>query len=367
MKAIVLKTNLKEALTITDKIAGVNATLPILKNIHISAEKEKLVISATNLEIAEKCTISAKIVEEGEITVEASVISQLIQSIPSERINIQTTGGNLEIQTETIKSTILTSPVDDFPIIPKVHSQKGVLKMTAEVLKEAFIAVSSATQQSDIHPELGSILIDFTIDTVVVAATDSFRLCEKTIASDFFETTIEEPFRILLPVKTAQEIIRIFQDNKEMIEIQCDENQVLFQTASKDCISRLNQGNFPEYQSIIPKAFKGEITANKGDLVSAIRTASIVSGKNNEIIFSPSDTQKSIQVKAADETHGAAEITVSAKIIGTAPETSFNAKHLLDGLKILKNEEVYMAISEENKPALLKEGNLLYIVMPVIH
>lgn len=370
MKAIVLKTNLKNALLVLEKVATENGNLAILKNILIKAEQDTLFLSATNLEIAVRYNVPAKVITQGEVTVNAIVMSQLIQSIPSERINIETVQGNLEVQSETVKSKILTTPTDDFPIIPKVIGEKGVLQIAATDLKEYISSVAVATQQSDLHPELASILVDFTIDSVVLAATDSFRLCEKTISRDGFDTLSQDPFRMLVPIKTAQEISRIFSDDKDVIEVRCDQNQVAFTTPAKECVSRLNQGNFPEYQSIIPKTFKSEIIVNRDEMIAAIKTASIVSGKSNEVIIDPSISEKSLEIKAADEIRGAAEVTVTAKITGVSDGIRFNAKYLTDGLRIMQGTEISIGLSEENKPAAIrdiKEQSLIYIVMPVIH
>ncbi|MEN9342276.1 MAG: hypothetical protein RIQ54_532 [Candidatus Parcubacteria bacterium] len=370
MKAIVLKTNLKNALLVLEKIATDNGNLAILKNILIKAENDALLVSATNLEVAVKYNIPAKVITQGEITVNAGVMSQLIQAIPSERINIETVQGNLEVQSETVKSKILTTPTEDFPIIPKVVGEKGILNIAAADLKEYISSVAVATQQSDLHPELASILLDFTIDSIVLAATDSFRLCEKTMSRDGFDTYSQDPFKILIPIKTAQEISRIFSDDKDVIEIRCDQNQVAFTTPAKECVSRLNQGNFPEYQSIIPKTFKAEIIVNRDEMIAAIKTASIVSGKSNEVIIDPSINEKNVKIKAADEVRGAAEVTVSAKITGMSDGIRFNAKYLMDGLRIMEGSEVFIGLSEENKPAAIrdiKEHSMIYIVMPVIH
>lgn len=371
MKVIALKNSIRESVLAVEKIAGTNTSLPILKNILVQTEKTGLLISATNLEIAIKTHCSAKIIEEGEVTVAADVVSQLIQAMPSERINIQTVDGGVEIQTENTKSTILATPSEDFPIIPKIQSTGKTLRISTETLKDACTMVAAASGSSlAAQSELANIVFDFSIDTLVIAATDSFRLCEKTIPKTQFEASWDEAVRLLVPIKTVQEVIRIFQDPKEEIEIEYDQNQILFKTASKECISRLGQGNFPEYQSIIPKAFKAEIGAQKTDLVAAIKTASIVSGKTNEITFSAPAGEKTLVVKALDEKNGTSEATIAAKINNPIQEIQFNARHVLDGLRTIKGEDVYIGISEENKPALIKDakdGSCVYIVMPVIH
>ncbi|MGB9609108.1 MAG: DNA polymerase III subunit beta, partial [Minisyncoccia bacterium] len=176
-------------------------------------------------------------------------------------------------------------------------------------------------------------------------------------------------FSILIPLKTANELNKILENN-ENLNIFIDENQILFKTERFNLISRLVSGNFPDYESIIPKNFKCEIVLNKEELISAIKLNSILSGKTSAINLKINSHKKIMEVYSSEQSTGQSKYTLSAKIKGEDEEIAFNWKYLLDGLKNIKTEEVFIGLNEENKPALIKsttDSYYFYIVMPILN
>jgi DNA polymerase-3 subunit beta len=368
MKAVVLKPNLKEGVGIVERATGENLNLPILRNILIEASENKISLTATNLEIAITCLVAGKVIEPGKVSVSANILSSLIGTIPTERLNLEKKGNNLEIKTDNYEGILTGLSSDDFPIIPKVKNMEEWIEIESGYLKDALLQIVSAAQTSDIRPELGSVLMEFLVDKIKFVATDSFRLAEKTIPSQQFKTNYEKEFRILIPIRTIQEVLRILKDSQK-IKIYHDDNQVLFKGDNFDLISRLIEGNFPDYQAIIPKEFKTEIVADKQEFINAIRTSGALGNKNNEIKIKISPTKKSIEVFSADQISGESNYILPAKIEGNgANETVFNWKYLMDGLKAIKTDEVYIGINED-RPALMKdpkEGSYYYILAPIL-
>lgn len=366
MNIVVIREKLKECLDIVSRAVGEGSQLPILKNVFLEASKNKISLVATNLEIATKCLVMGKIIEDGKITIPSSLFSGLMGALQSERINILLKGESLEIKSDNYKAKIQGTSAEDFPIIPQIKEKKEFIEIDQAVLKEALSQTTVAAQFSEIRPELNNIYISFTVDFLIFAATDSFRLAEKKLSDKQFKSNIENEFSCLLPLKTANELLRILKETGS-VKIFKDENQMLFETEQWECISRLGEGRFPEYKQIIPKTFVSEVVVERTEFMSAVKLTSVLSSKVNEISLKPRD--KAIEIISGDESAGENDYLLVAKIGGKMEPIGFNWKYLNDGLKALKGSEVYLGINDENKAVLIKNQNdptYLYILMPIL-
>lgn len=369
MKFIVLKSNIKEALGVVERATGENQNLAILKNVLLEALSEnKIQLTATNLELAIRCVVGGKVLEEGRASVHAGVLSNLVGNLPSDRLNVETRGHDLFITTDSYEGTLKGLAPDDYPIIPKVKNATEYIETKGDVLKQALLQTSSAAQVSEIRPELSSVLLEYTIEQLKLAATDSFRLAEKVIPQSQFESNIKSEFKILIPLKTAQEVARITLPD-ERVRLSRDENQVLFQSERYECISRLTEGNFPEYSSIVPKEFACEIIADVAELSNALKITSVTGGKGNEVKVRIHKNKKAVEMFSADNVVGENTYVLPAKIKGEVPETTFNWRFLNDGLKSIEGSEVFFGINGE-KPAVLKSAKntpYFYLLAPILH
>lgn len=368
MKFIALRSNIKEAISVVERATGENANLPILKNTLIEASGAGITITATNLEVAVTCVISGKVIENGKITTPLSLFSSLISNLQSDRLNFDKKGNNLEVKTDNYNATIQGLPAEDFPITPKIKNAKGKLEIKAALLKEAIQQVTVASQFSDLRPELNAVFFDFSIESLKLAATDGFRLAEKTIPKNLFTSQYEEPFKILVPLKTSLEVVRMTRDD-EMVTIFHDESQVVFKTERAELISRLIEGNFPDYSAIIPKQFTTEVIIGREEFANAIRLAGVFGQKTSEAKISAHPNKKALEVSSADQALGDNTYFLPAKIKGGAIETFFNWRYLADPIKVMKTEELQIGFQEETNPALLKSPNdssYFYILKPIL-
>jgi DNA polymerase III subunit beta len=367
MKIIVIRANLKDGVSIVERATGENLNLPILKNILFEAEGSKIKIIATNLEIAITAFISGKIIENGKFTVPAGILSNLIGNIQSDRLNIEEKKGKLEIKTDNYEAVVQGLPANDFPITPKIKESKEYIEIKTTTLKEAFNQILIAAQFSDLRQELNNIFFDFSINNLKLVATDSFRLAEKTIPSEEFSTNHKEKFNLLIPLKTAQELTRIFKDG-DTVKIYHDENQILFKTEQTELLSRLSEGNFPDYTAIVPKKFTAEATFNRQEFLSALKLAGIFGSRTSEVKLKVQENKKAVAILSADQTLGENNYILTAKIQGKFEEIIFNWRYIVDVLKILKTEEVWFGINSENEPAEIKslgDASYLYILKPI--
>ncbi len=367
MKVIVIRSNLKDGVNIAERAVGENLNLPILKNILFEAEGNKIKITATNLEIAITAFISGKVIENGKFTVSAGVLSNLIGNIQSDRLNIEDKKGKLEIKTDNYEAWVQGMPANDFPITPKIKEGKEYIEIKTTALKEALGQILIASQFSDLRPELNNILFDFSINSIKLVATDSFRLAEKTIPSEEFSTNHKEKFNLLLPLKTAQELTRILKDG-DTVKMYHDENQALFKTEQTELLSRLSEGSFPDYAAIIPKKFAAEAAFNRQEFLNALKLAGIFGSRTSEVKLKAQENKKAVAILSADQALGENSYILTAKIQGKLGEITFNWRYIADVLKVLKTEEVWFGINSENEPAEIKslgDASYLYILKPI--
>jgi DNA polymerase-3 subunit beta len=368
MKFIALKSNIKEAISIVEKASGDNINLPILKNVLIKTMDGGICFVTTNLEIAITHNVSGKVIENGEITIPIGLLSDIISNIQSDRLNFEKKGENLEVKTDNYSAVLHGLSSEDFPITPKIKNTKTNLEIKGVLLKEAIQQVMAASQFSDLRPELNSILFDFSIETLKCAATDGFRLAEKTIQAALFSVQEMDPFRILIPLKTNQEILRIIKD-EDLVRIFHDENQVLFKTDSSELISRILEGSFPDYSQLISSTFTAEIAVNREEFLNAIKLAGVFGQKNSEVRIKIHDNKKVIEINSADQSLGENNYLLPAKIKGDATEVFFNWRYLANALRAVKTEDVFIGLGEEVNPALIKsttDNSYFYILKPIM-
>ncbi len=367
MNIIVIKDKLKDGVDAVSRVAGDHPTLSILKNILIEAEGDIIKLTATNLEVGMQYMVPGKVVSPGSLTVPASLFSQLIGSIPYDRLNLTAKDGALEVTTDNYQASIQTTPAEEFPIMPKVNRDAVTVEVPGAVLKEALEQTLAAAQYSELRPELSSVLMKFGMDKIVFVATDSFRLAEKTLLDSDFTATTSEEFQILIPLRSAETIVRIIKDKP--VKITRDGNQVLVATAGAEFISRLIDGSFPDYQAIIPKEFLAEVEVSREEMLSALKLTGVFSGASSEITIKAASGKKAIELSSRDERVGENTYALPAKIKGDFEPLSFNAKYLGEGVKAASGKDITLKLNEPNRAAMIvppKDDSYFYVVMPIL-
>ena len=368
MKLIIIKTNFKDGLLAIERAGGENQNLPILKNVFIEAVQNKIIFTATNLEIAIRAFVSGKTIEDGKLTVPLSVLLNIIHNLQSDRLNLEAKENVLRITTDNYEATLHGIFPDEFPIIPKIQNTEKFIAIKGDILRDALGQVVLSAQFSDLRPELNSVLLAFSPEAIRLAATDSFRLSEKTITKTQFTSNHDEEFKILIPLKTIHELMRILADG-DAVKINHDANQILFSTDRFEFISRLVDGNFPDYSAIIPKKFDTEAVVKREEFTNAVKVAAVLSSRVNEVRVKASESKKTIEVFSTTQSVGENTYLLPAKIQGKSLDATFNWRYVMDALKALKTEDVFLGLNDENKPALLRSPNdasYFYILMPIL-
>ncbi len=369
MKLIVLKTNLRDGLSVVGKINSETPSLPILKNFLLETIDNQIKISATNLELAITGYVSGKIIENGGLTIPLNIFSAIVNNLQSERIELETEKDNLIIKTENYEAKLQGIKKDDFPILPKIEDDKNFIDIQNSIFKKTLSLVVSASQASSARPVLNSVLFDFQTSFIKLAATDGFRLAEQTINENYYKTNLEKNIKIVIPLKTIQELIRIIQDEENgSVRIYFDNNLIVFKNDKYEIVSRLINEEFPNYDPIIPKVINTEITVNKAQLINALKLTGVFSDRLNEIKINIPKELKNIEIYSSNSFLGENKYLIPAKIKGESMEIVFNWRFVMDGIKNLEVDNLFIGLTGDKNPALIKpadDPNYFYIVMPI--
>lgn len=377
MKLSILQPKLKRAIQTVEKVVSKTTTLPILNNILLKTEKNFLKLSATDLEIGINRWVLAKIENEGAITIPVQPFSQLVSFLPPESINLISKDSILSIEEKKIKSQIKGFPGEEFPVIPEVKKEEKV-SLEGTTLAYALSQINGIPSFSNIRPEISGIFFQVKKQELILTATDAFRLGEKRI-SWYEEPKIEKDYSFILPQKAVSHLINILAQ-KEKVDLYLSPNLVMFETEMEEIeacevqlVSKLIEGDYPDYQEIIPKTFKTKAKILKEELLKQIKSASIFASRNNEInlIFSPKKNE--IEIRCENPEIGSYQAKIKGEIEGEKIEIFFNYRFLLDGILNIKDPEIFLGCSKEKDeygPALLKgvkDKSYLYVVMPIQH
>lgn len=368
MKIIILKSNLKNGLSSVERAVTESNKLPILKNVLLKTTDGRIKLSTTNLELGINRLISGKIIENGSITVPFNTFYSIVNNSDNERINLEVKNNTLIFKTDNYEAKIQGVGEDEFPIIPKIEKENQYLEISSVVLKDALSKVISAAQFSEVRPEISGVLFDFQITSFKLVATDSFRLAEKTLYDNNYKNNFNRGFKAIIPLKTIQEVIRIF-NNDQNVKIHIDPTQVLFKSEDLELISRLIDGEYPDYEQIIPKEVEVEITTDQEYLVNALKLVSNFSGRINDVKIKIKKDRNNLEIYSANQYLGENNYLVPAKIKGEGfEEVAFNWRFLLDGLKAVNSKNLIFGLTNESKPAILKspdDSSYFYILMPI--
>lgn len=372
MKIQILQEKLKKGLNIVERISLKSLTLPILNNILISAEKNFLKLTATDLEIGVNWWGLAKIEKEGKITIPSRLFSNFINLLPNKKINLEVQNNNLIIACENYKTQIKGLSAEEFPLIPKITESENIYFEASSFCRGLSQLVDIAIL-STARPEISGIYFLFQKDFITMAATDSFRLGEKKIPLK--NSSLKQEYSLILPQKTIREIINIFGEKTGEIKMFFSPNQVMFEYPMEETphpqtqiISRLIEGEYPNYQEIIPKKFTTQLILNKAEFLNQVRTASLFSGKINEVKIKVIPAEKKALIFSKSIDLGEYQSSILGKIKGEPIEISFNHRFLLDGLSNIGSSEVILELNGDSGPGVVKpmaDDSYIYVVMPI--
>lgn len=365
MKIQCLVQNLKEGILNAEQLTSKNQTLPVLGSIFLGVEKDRIKIRSTNLESALEMDISGKVKESGSLVAPARALSMFLSGISEDQITLESQKNNLFVKTSKTETTLMGYSPEDFPIFPKPEFSDKFEIPSAD-LRGGLISVLVASSYSDLKPELNSVFFNIFKNTIKLAATDSFRLAEKSIISKNIYTNKQISF--LVPKKTASELLKLLDKKEEIVNIGVNKNQLVVSAGNFKFISRLTEGNFPDYEQIIPKSFKTVAIAKRSDVLSHLKLTSVFVGKLNDLTVSLIPEKKSIIISTNNSESGAHSSSIDSTIQGSDISLKFNWRYLLDGVSQINQDYVSFQLNSDQSPMLIRgknDNSYLYLAMPM--
>lgn len=365
MKFTCTQENLVHGLNAVNRVASKSAVLAILNNVLLVAEEGRVQLQTTNLELAIIVTIRAKVEVAGRYTVPSRLLTEFTSLLGNERVTLETVDGGLKVTSGHTQTTIKGSAAEDFPVLP-THDAPTEVTIPSNTLKSALESTIFAAANDESRPEISGTLLVLQDGKCVLAATDSYRLAE---TSSTLLSTSQTTQKVIVPSRTAQELLRITPDDETVVKILVGDDQARFVFPDTEIITRIIEGQFPDYQQIIPSGWETKIVCDREDLVSNVRAASLFckTGINDLSIFVDPE-HKQLRISAANTQLGEHEATVAAEIEGPEQHFIFNYRYLLDGVASLGGSTLTIELLDQNTPAVLRNPertNVLYLLMPI--
>ncbi len=365
MKFSCAQKDILRALSITQKATGSTGTLPILENVLITAEGQTVEVSATNLNISITTTIDAQVQNEGRTTLPSKTIVSWIGLISGQSIEFsKSEGEKISVKSEGSKTTIKGISADEFPVIPFVEKE-NTCTISQKAIKSALDQVVFCAAAGGTRPVLSGIYFTTDGERLTIAGTDSYRLSERKIP---LKTPPKDDFSCIIPSRTLMELERILTSEEDgELEIIFSKHQILFYFDGIRIVSRLIEGQFPNYQQIIPKSFQSTVEVDRQDLIRTVKRVGIFARENNNNI------KLNFRAHEMDVTTDATEIgneEATLPITNTNGESAvaINSQFFLDVLQVLAGDKVELHIGEKLSPISItspKNSEFLHVIMPL--
>lgn len=361
MKLQVTQENLNRALGTVSRVANSRGTLPILANVLIKTNNNRLSLAATNLDIAIAHNIGAKVIEEGAITVPARLMQDFISSLPSGVIDLELTDSKLHISTEQYESTVNGIMADDFPVMPAITDGK-IWKVNGDLLKKGLQQVVFAASSDESRPVLTGVLVHSSGGKLYMAATDSYRLAEKEIGNS------KEEINLLVPATAMHDLLRILGDNEEEVQVTHDDQQVLFRVGDVELVARLLEGKYPDYQKLIPDKFTVQVNIKRTDFLNITKVSSLFARESaGSVTLKVDETKQLVSIRSIASQLGENTATANSKVTGNG-EITLNSRYLLDALQVFSGDEVTFGFNGKLEATCLRDSktsDYTHIIMPL--
>ena len=398
MRVSCLQENLAKGLSIVGRAVSSRSTLPVLGNILLEAKDNELRLAATNLEIGVNCWIGAKVEDEGSITVPARLLTDFINNLPPERVDLE-----LAVRTQTLHvrcarydANMKGIDAADFPIIPTAGAsdddQESALEGTRIELetlglRKMIDQVTFAASSDESRPILTGVEVSFQTERLTMAATDGYRLSLRSVHLD--KPFAEDSMTVIVPARSLGELGRIIADADTERPVQVlvtqARNQIIFQIWGKggtragfhrvELASQLIDARFPDYRAIIPKSHTTRTVVDTAAFLKAVRVAQLFARDNANIIrvaVGPGNGQGQGYVKltATSAEMGDSVNELDAMVEGNDLEIAFDARFLIDVLNQIDEPQVVLETTQNTRPGTIRplgmgEDEFLHVVMPM--
>jgi DNA polymerase III subunit beta len=371
---------LNKALSTVGRAVASKVNLPVLHNIlivtEVSEAGERIRLSATNLEISITVWVKASVVEAGEITVPARLLTDFVSSLSaSDTVHLALDDSNLALNVKSgrFEANIRGILAEDFPTVPQVTHPLNVAHIASNTLREAISQVSIAASGDETRPVLTGIFTKFEGGEITMASADGFRMAVRT---SNLAREVDNNFSVLLPARAMQELARILPDDESEVEITTTANksQALFKAEGVNFTSSLIEGNFPNYREIIPKQYVTRTVINTAQLVRAVKIASLFAkGDGSYIVRIGVQPGEGLAPSSLIITANAVEVgdnqsVLEATVNGGMAQIAFNVNLLKEALEVITTSEVAIELQSPANPGVIKpvgKDDYTHVLMPM--
>jgi DNA polymerase III subunit beta len=363
VKAICGRKELFEGVQTAGRAVSSRSSLPILGHLLIRSEDDRLRIAATDLEIGMECSVPANVEAHGCLTAPARILTEVLSALPDTEVVLSVDESNVvNVKCGSSDYTILGLPAEDFPMLPEVKDDIS-FRIERAVLREAIRKTIFAVSTEEARPQLTGILLLLGDNSVRMVSTDTHRLSlqDSAIVSSQGET------QAIVPHRAMSELSRLLSDEEGEVTVNISSSQILFKLGDMSLVSRLIEGQFPNFERVIPTEHDRKLTIPTADLLQGMRRVAIVARENsNRAVLRTVDGKLVVTAESGSVGKAYEEVEVIKE--GEDMEMAFNARYLVDVLSVMDTEAVDLELSGSLSPGVIRgQGgeDFLYVVMPM--
>ena len=351
-----------EGISIVQKAITGKSTVPILEGIYINATSEGLTLIGSDMDVSIETKVDADVLEIGSIVIDAKIFGEIIRKLPNSTIKIETIENQLiKITCEKSVFDVVNMNSNEFPALPNINEDLKI-SVNQNILKNMIKGTSFAIAQDETRPILQGILFEVKNKNLNLVALDGYRLA---VRSEFLDSDIN--IEVVIPGKTLNEVSKILEDVDNMVEITFTNNHILFNLEKTKIISRLLEGKYINYNSLLPQEHKLLVTVNRQELQNSIERASLMAKDGNTNLIKLEIQQDNLVITSNSQL-GKVREDISMKLQGDQIQIAFNSRYLLDVLKNMEEDEVVLKMTSGVSPCVIEEQNnenAKYLVLPV--
>lgn len=364
MELSVKQENLTRALSNVGRVASSKTGLPILSNILLRTDSNRLLVAATNLEIASTHHVGAKIITPGAITIPARLVSEFVASLPKGTIDLKVKDNHLSISSGSYSSVINGVVADEFPELPTIDETSSIqYSINTADFKQAIAQTVITTSNDSTRPVLTGVYWHSHEGYLYLAGTDGYRLSERRLV----ETTSE--VAAIIPTSTLQEVLRTIADDVTEVDMLFDETQVRFRVGESEIVSRLIDGNYPDYRQLIPDTSETNIILSSTEFVRITKIAGLFARDSGGSVTITADKEKQTLLIHSIASELGENTSSSTAEVSSDGQVTLNSRYLAEALSVLGGDVVNFRFSGKLAPCVLtvkaEDVNYKHIIMPL--
>lgn len=365
MKILCTRDNLLNGVQMVQRAVPSKNALPILSGILLRAHNNRLYFTGTDLEMGIYCSTPVQVIEEGSAVLQARIFSDLVRHLPDTAIEMELLPGTktVSIRYNPSETSINGMDPEEFPVIPELDDNLTI-SLRTQVFRNMVKQTAFATAMDENRPIFTGVLLSIENSQLRMVATDTHRMAYKT---GVIESSFDSSWQAIVPAKALVEVSRLIKEEDESISIIMTDNQVMFRFGDTSVISRLIEGQFPNYKQVIPSGCKTKLRVGTRVFAEAVERASLLAREGSNII--KLKIQESVLIITSNSPDlGKSYEEIDIEIQGEETQIAFNSRYLIDVLKVIDSEEIMIELTGSLSPGIirpLEAENYLYLILPV--